>query len=198
MIKFDNPCKETPYLVFKDKYNDALRAKQKNIEALSISSYSPEYNEVNARFVNLKYISDKKFIFFSNYNSPKSQDFYAHNQITGLIYWSSINVQIRIKAHIEKTSREYNKAYFAQRDDRKNALAISSEQSSKIATYAAVQKNYERSLKNNNLRKCPEFWGGYSFTPYYFEFWEGHSSRLNKRVVYKKNGHNWDQLLIQP
>jgi pyridoxamine 5'-phosphate oxidase len=48
------------------------------------------------------------------------------------------------------------------------------------------------------LKKCPEFWGGYAFTPYYFEFWEGHQSRLNKREVYKKNDDNWKHLILQP
>ena len=32
----------------------------------------PEKSEVDSRYVNLKFIECKKFIFFSNYNSPKS------------------------------------------------------------------------------------------------------------------------------
>ena len=64
MIQFNNISQETPYLVFKDKYEDSLRAKQKNIEAISISSYSSSRNEVNARFVNLKFVNNKDFIFF--------------------------------------------------------------------------------------------------------------------------------------
>ena len=37
MIKFDNPCLDRPYLVFKEKYNESLIAKQDNIEAICIS-----------------------------------------------------------------------------------------------------------------------------------------------------------------
>ena len=51
-------------LVFKDKYTESLNAKQKNIEAISISSYSSDNEEVNARYVNLKFIKDREFIFF--------------------------------------------------------------------------------------------------------------------------------------
>ena len=178
MIQFDNINKETPYLVFKEKYTESINAKQKNIEAICISSYSSENKEVNARYVNLKIIDGNEFIFFSNYNSPKSIDFNSHNQITALIYWNNINVQIRMKAHIKRTSREFNQAYFAGRDEEKNALAISSEQSSIIDSYKAVQENYEVSLSKSDLSVCPDYWGGYSFTPYYFEFWEGHELSL--------------------
>ena len=198
MIQFDNINKEYPYLVFKDKYTESLKAKQKNIEAICISSYSLENKEVHARYVNLKFVKDKEFIFFSNYSSPKSQEFKTHNQITALIYWSSINVQIRMKACIKQTTREFNKAYFAGRDQKKNALAISSEQSVLIDSYQGVQKNYELSLKNSDLSECPDYWGGFSFTPYYFEFWEGHEKRLNKREAYEYQNGRWIHNFLQP
>tara|TARA_Y200000002_G_C22629653_1_gene641908 strand:+ start:377 stop:973 length:597 start_codon:yes stop_codon:yes gene_type:complete len=197
MIQFDNINEEIPYLVFKDKYEDSLKAKQKNIEAISISSYSTSGNEVNARYVNLKLVSGREFIFFSNYKSPKSQEFNQHNQIAALIYWSNTNTQIRMKAYIKQTNREFNKNYFAQRDKKKNALAISSHQSSPIASYEAMQKNYELSLMESDLTECPEYWGGYSFTPYYFEFWEGHESRLNKRETYELNNGKWIHGFLQ-
>ena len=197
MIQFNNISQETPYLVFKDKYEDSLKAKQKNIEAISISSYSSSRNEVNARYVNLKFVNNKDFIFFSNYKSPKSQEFNQHNQIIGLMYWSNTNTQIRIKAIIKQTSLEFNKNYFAKRDRKKNALAIASDQSSLITSYEALQKNYELSLKNSNLTECPEYWGGYSFTPYYFEFWEGHESRINKREAYELQNGNWIHSILQ-
>ena len=198
MIQFDNINNETPYLVFRDKYTESVNAKQKNIEAICISSYSSKNKEVNARYVNLKIIDGKEFIFFSNYNSPKSVDFNSHNQITALIYWNNINVQIRMKAHIKKTSREFNQAYFTGRDEEKNALAISSEQSNVIDSYKSVQENYEISLKNSNLSECPDYWGGFSFTPYYFEFWEGHEKRLNKREAYEEQNGKWVHSFLEP
>ena len=198
MIKFDNLSDETPYRMFKEKYEDSLKANQKIIEAICISSFSSIDNEVNARFVNLKFVKDKEFIFFSNYESPKSQDFISHNQITALIYWNSTNVQIRMKAKIKQTSKKFNMEYFAKRDRRKNALALSSSQSNKIASYEDVSKNYEKSLREGNLEQCPEYWGGYSFIPYYFEFWEGHESRLNKREVYEIKNNEWDYFILQP
>ena len=198
MIKFHNLNKERPYLLFKSKYNDALNSDEKNIEAISVSSFNTKMNEVDSRFVNLKFIENDKFIFFSNYKSPKALSFRSHNQITALLYWSSINVQIRIKATISKTSDEYNQNYFFNRSEEKNALAISSNQSRPIKSYIKVEENYNRTLKNDNLKKCPEYWGGYSFIPYYFEFWEGHQSRINKREVFAKTDGIWKHSFLQP
>ena len=198
MIKFTNLSQKTPYLKLKEKYDDALVADQKNIEAISISSYSKALNEVNSRFVNLKFIDSNNFIFFSNYRSSKSYEFSDHTQVTALIYWNTINTQIRIKAKIKKTSREFNNNYFLNRSEKKNALAISSNQSMPIDSFESVIKNYNKSLKSDNLKKCPEYWGGYSLTPYYFEFWEGHESRLNKRDRYEMQKGDWNHSILQP
>ena len=198
MINFINLCKEAPYQKFKQKYDEALNADQKGIEAISISSYNKEISEVDSRYVNLKFITNDEFIFFSNYDSPKASAFNSHNQIAALVYWPSINVQIRMRAKIKRTTDEYNQNYFFNRSEEKNALAISSSQSKPIDSYSQVKENYNKSLKNDDLKKCPEFWGGYSFTPYYFEFWKGHESRLNKREAYEKSDDSWKHLTLQP
>jgi len=198
MIIFKDMIQDAPYLYFKKKYNEALNANQKNIEAISISSYSNSLKEVNSRFVNLKYVKNMEFIFFSNYNSPKANEFSEHNQITALIYWNSTNLQIRLKANIHKMTKDFNNVYFQSRSPKKNALAISSNQSKPIDSYSQVKENYNRSLESDDLKKCPEYWGGYSFTPYYFEFWEGHESRINKREVFDKIDGIWKHSFLQP
>ena len=198
MIKLNNLNQERPYQLFKEKYDDAIDAGEKSIEAISISSFNKEMNEVDSRYVNLKFIKNDEFIFFSNYHSSKASSFDSHNQIAALLFWSSINVQIRMKAKIKKTSKEFNQKYFSDRSEKKNALAISSKQSKQISSYSEVKENYIRSLKNDNLKKCPEYWGGFSFIPYYFEFWEGHELRINKREVYNNIDGIWKHSFLQP
>ena len=198
MIKFQNISTETPYLRLKEKYDLALSAGQKDIEAISISSFNKKFDEVDSRYVNLKFILNDEFIFFSNYDSPKASAFNSHNQVAALIYWHSINVQIRMKAKIKKTSKEFNQKYFFDRSEKKNALAISSNQSKLIESYTKVYESYKKSLEYDNLKKCPEYWGGYSFIPYYFEFWDGHESRINKREVFYKTNGSWKHSFLQP
>jgi pyridoxamine 5'-phosphate oxidase len=198
MIHFNNLNPEIPYQFLKEKYDEALNAGQRGIEAISISSYNKEIGEVDSRYVNLKFISNDEFIFFSNYNSPKAFSFNSHKQIAALLYWPSINVQIRMRAKIKRTSNEYNQKYFYDRSEEKNALAISSNQSKPIDSYNQVKENYNKSLKNDDLKECPKYWGGYSFTPYEIEFWEGNEFRLNKRNLYRKDNTTWNHYILEP
>jgi len=198
MITITNLNSSTPYRLFEKFYNEALARKQYSVEAIAISSYSQIKKEVDSRFVNLKFITDNEWIFFSNYESQKSIQFKENNQISALVYWNKINVQIRMKGMIKKTSKEFNQAYFSDRSEQKNALAISSDQSKVIESYDSVKKNYNKTLELDNLKECPNYWGGYSFTPYYFEFWEGHESRLNKREIFEINDNGWSHSILQP
>lgn len=198
MITFLNDSSEKPYIILKEKYLEAVLAKQKIVEAISIASFCSEKGEVDTRFVNLKIVDNKQFIFFTNYKSPKSIQFQSHNQIAVSIYWQNTNTQIRMKAHIKKTSKKFNNNYFSNRSKEKNALAISSNQSKPIESYQHVKDQFDKSLKYDNLSKCPDYWGGYSFTPYYFEFWEGHESRLNKRNIYRIENNDWNHFISQP
>ena len=198
MIQFQNLCQDTPYLIFKKKYEDALDAGQKNIQAISISSYNKIRHEVESRYVNLKLVKNDEFIFFSNYNSPKAVSFNTHNQISALLFWPSVNIQIRLKAKIEKTSIEFNQKYFLDRTKEKNALAISSNQSRPIRSFRQVKQNFDKAFMNDDLTICPKYWGGFSFTPYEIEFWEGNQYRLNERNLYKKDMDKWNHLILEP
>ena len=198
MIEFNNLHQEIPYQLLKKKYDEAVDAGQKGIDAISIYSYNKEINIVDSRFVNLKFINNDEFIFFSNYESPKAAAFKSHNQMAALIYWPSINVQIRMKAKIKKTSDEFNQKYFFDRAKEKNALAISSKQSKKIGAFVQVKENYNKSLNNDDLKTCPRYWGGYSFKPYEIEFWEGNEFKLNKRNLYTKDNIGWNHFILEP
>ena len=123
MIEFISLSQKIPYLLFKEKYDEALEKNQKNIEALSISTFNKLDNEVDSRFVNLKFVDKDNFIFFSNYNSSKAFAIESHNQISGLFFWSSTNTQIRMKAMVKKTSNEYSQKYFFNRSEKKKCLS---------------------------------------------------------------------------
>ena len=102
-------------------------------------------------------------------------------------------------ARIKKTSEKFSDNHFKNRNSTKNALAISSNQSNRIASYQEVEKKYYRNLESDiDLSVRPSYWGGYSFEPYYFEFWEGHESRINKREVFDKIDDVWKHSFLQP
>ncbi len=198
MIVFQNESTEKPFVKLKKFYEDAVLEDQKIVEAISVSSYCSKNKEVNSRYVNLKFVDRQKLIFFSNYNSPKARQFKNHRQASISIFWNTINVQVRMKGFIEQMSYDFNKKYFSKRSQAKNALAISSNQSMKIDSYDEVIKKYESTLKYEDLTLCPDYWGGFEFTPYYIEFWQGHQSRINRRVVFEKNSDSWDEYFLEP
>ena len=56
MIKFINIINSEPYNLFEKFYKQALDHNEKFIEAISVSSYDKTSNQVDSRYVNLKYI----------------------------------------------------------------------------------------------------------------------------------------------
>ena len=62
MIKITDINNSEPYILFNNLYNKALIKNQKNIEAISVSSFDRNLNEVQSRYVNLKYLQDNKWI----------------------------------------------------------------------------------------------------------------------------------------
>lgn len=199
MINFKLLNNSEPYKIFKSFYDKAHSSNQESIEAVSISSYETNSNEVNSRYVNLKYIDDEDWVFFTNYESPKANQFKSHNQVACIFFWNRINLQIRIKATIKKIDPASSDDYFKKRDEKKNALAIASSQSEKIDSYESVLKKYDNIVNDKiNLSERPAYWGGYSFTPYYFEFWEGQSARINKRVAFYYDKSTWYKNFLQP
>ena len=170
MTKFVDIKNIDPIILFKEKYEDAKQADQKNIEAICISSFNKTKKEVDSRFVNLKFVDGDE----------------------------SINTQIRFKAKIKRTSVKFNKKYFKKRSSEKNILAISSNQSNEIASFKNVLEKYENVKNNYNNTECPDHWGGFSFKPYEIEFWEGNEFRLNKRTLYRFQEKSWHSLILEP
>ena len=146
MIEFTNLSKELPYQEFLEHYKKAESLQQNYIEAACISSFSKSSNEVDTRFVNIKSINDESFIFYSNYNSPKALQFLEHKQISAVFFWHKTNTQIRIKASIKKLDSNISDLYFKKRSRKKNALAISSNQSKVVKSYEAVELAYKNAL----------------------------------------------------
>ena len=200
MFEAINIPKLKPYEGFLDYYAKALKLNQSSIEAMVVSSFSKELNQTNSRFVNLKIINSTDFIFFSNYESPKAREFNLNNRVSCLFFWNKINLQIRMNGIISKTDSNFSDDYFFNRSKEKNGLAVSSNQSNKIKSYQSVKDKYKATMDSDiDLNLRPDYWGGYSFKPYYFEFWEGQKHRLNKRTVYECfENDNWNKSYLEP
>lgn len=200
MIQFKNLKNNHPFVKLKEIYDVAVSFEQKSIEAMALSTLDQTCLEVNSRYVNAKFIDGDKIIFFSNYESVKAKDINSNNTVSCLFYWDSVRVQIRIKGIITMCDPSFSDEYFKNRDQKKNALAISSNQSKKIESYEDVIKKYNYILNKdrNFLESRPIYWGGYMIEPKYIEFWNGHDSRLNKREVMTLDNNIWVSHYLEP
>lgn len=197
MINYSNASNEAPYRKFKQLYELALDKKQNNIQAICISSINKKTSQPNSRYVNLKFINGKEWIFFSNYNSPKAKEFAMNKEISALFFWDSINSQIRLRGKIFKTDEDFSDKYFSQRNKEKNILSIISDQSKILDSYESLEKRF-KDFKQSELIVRPKHWGGFSFIPSYFEFWSGHKNRLNKREVFELDEGGWSKYYLEP
>ena len=197
MIDINNDKNNEPLAKFIKEYELALRLDQSNIEAACLSSISQNYTP-DARFVNIKYINSNEFIFFSNYTSKKGRDIDFINKVALTFFWHKTNVQIRIQGSISKLIDERSDYHWVKRDNNKNALSISSQQSCEAESYESIIKKHKTVLENTNIMKRPKYWGGYAIEPIYYEFWQGNEYRINKRIAYRKDKQNWKNYFLQP
>ena len=199
MIRFkDN--NHPPILHLQQIYREARKKSQSSIDAITISSIDMQKLKPNSRIVNLKKIEKNQFIFYSNYIGKKSREFSENANVSCVIFWDTINMQIRISGKIRKQSKDKSNKHFNKRNKKKNLLAIMSNQSEKIYDFKEYEKKYlEFCHSNKNISlKRPSHWGGYVIRPDYFEFWTGNEHRLNKREVYEKKYNGWKKYFLEP
>lgn len=182
----------------KRKYDLAINEGQQSIDAMVVSTIDEAGNKPNSRYVNAKYIIGNEIIFFSNYKSAKAKEIESNNSVSCIFYWNLINTQIRLKGAVNKTPSLFSDEHFKKRDNKKNAIAVSSRQSEKIESFEKVKEQYKNVLNVNSILSRPDYWGGYSINVDYVEFWEGSDYRLNNRRVFSLKDNLWEFYFLQP
>jgi len=178
------------------------KAKKENIiepNAMVLSTISKN-NLLNSRTVLLKNITDKGFIFFTNYESRKANDIMHNNNVSLVFLWKKIERQVIIKGKAVKITKLDSKKYFDSRPEKSKIAAWASKQSKELHNSNDLIKrfkNFENKFKNK-LIPYPDFWGGYIIHPNSIEFWQGRSSRMHDRILYEKEKNNWNINRLYP
>ena len=188
-----NPIKE-----FKNWFEFAKNNEVVEPNAMVLSTFND--NSINSRTVLLKDISNEGFIFFTNYTSRKGIDIQKNNNVSSVFLWKKIERQVVIKGIASKIKTKDSVEYFNSRPRKSKIAAWASKQSSKLENSTDLIKRFkyfENKFKNEDI-PYPEFWGGYLIKPISIEFWQGRSSRMHDRILYKKNSKNWELCKLYP
>ena len=189
----------SPFELFRKWFWTAKEYQLPEHNAISLSTIDQNGNP-DSRMVLLKRISDKGFVFFTNYESPKSKQIKNHPYVAFTLHWASFERQIRVKGQVERLSANESDDYFDSRPDGSKIGAWASPQSKPIPNRQYLDNlkaDYDAMFEDKPIRR-PDFWGGFFIRPHLIEFWQGQPDRLHDRFEYTKGDSGWEVRRLAP
>jgi len=191
---------ENPILQFEKWFNEALQSNALEPSAMTLATISAN-GKPSARIVLLKGISNKRFYFFTNYQSQKGQELENNPACALTFFWPELERQVRISGVAERATAQESDQYFQSRPRGSQIGAWASPQSVVIKDRSLLEsrvKEIEERFKNDKALPRPKQWGGYAVSPFEIEFWQGRPSRLHDRVLYTLIEGKWKINLLAP
>tara|TARA_B100001142_G_scaffold189004_1_gene188151 strand:- start:265 stop:915 length:651 start_codon:yes stop_codon:yes gene_type:complete len=154
-----------------------------------------------SRVVLLKALTDRGFVFYTNYQSEKGLAIARHPKVGLSFFWPPLERQVIIKGLIQKTPSDLSDEYFNSRPKGSQLGAIVSDQSNVISDRTIIEAKLnalEIQYKNEEIPR-PDNWGGYLVIPKSIEFWQGRPNRLHDRIrCHLRQTGLWDLERLAP
>lgn len=188
-----------PFEQFSIWFNEAVAAQIFEPNAMLLGT-ATQHGKPSGRTVLLKRFDSDGFRFFTNYNSAKSVELLANPSCFLHFFWRELERQIFIRGHASKMDDAESDAYFASRPYKSQIGAWASEQSSTIESRQVLESRFAEfeSKYGEGSVPRPTFWGGFLVKPDALEFWQGRRSRLHDRILYTKDGDEWEISRLSP
>lgn len=195
----ENTIDKNPFTQFEKWFKEAIDAQVPEPNATTLCTSNSEHIP-SARIVLLRDFNETDgFIFYSNYNSRKGKDLEENPNACINFFWPQLERQIRISGTITKHSPKAADIYFKSRPLESRIGAWASAQSEKISNREVLEDNFKKiEEKFGSDIPRPEWWGGYSFKPSEFEFWQGRPNRLHDRILFSMVGNEWKTYRLSP
>ncbi len=195
----ENDIAAHPFNQFEFWFNEALDNDFYDPNAMTLATALN--NKPAARILLLKGLTEKGFVFFSNYLSRKGKELAANPNGALLFFWDKLERQVRVEGIIEKISAAESDEYFHTRPKESRIGAWASPQSNIIESRSLLDDNVarlSRQYANTDKVPRPEHWGGYILIPDYLEFWQGRANRLHDRIAYRLENNKWKISRLAP
>tara|TARA_Y100000590_G_scaffold375638_1_gene440700 strand:- start:9132 stop:9755 length:624 start_codon:yes stop_codon:yes gene_type:complete len=191
---------DDPIKLFKIWMLEAEKKEINDPNALSLATANSN-NEPRVRMVLLKGISQKGFIFYTNFNSPKSNDLKNNAKASMCFHWKSIQRQIIISGAVNRVSDKDADVYFNSRPYESRIGAWASNQSkamNKREEFLKKIEDYKKKYNDVNNVPRPQHWSGWCLNPLSIEFWLGDKFRIHERLKYSKISNGWKKEILYP
>lgn len=189
----------SPLEFFRTWFEQALHSEVKEPNAMTLATVT-EDGRADARIVLLKGIEDGGFQFYTNYSSRKGKELEKNPNACLVFFWSELERQVRIRGKVSFLTKAQSEEYFHSRPFDSQIGALASSQSEPVGDRKSLEEAFEKLRKEYEGKKVPlpETWGGYILHPSEIEFWQGRSSRLHDRILFRKEGDSWTKTRLQP
>ena len=189
-----------------DAWNDFYEKEKELVEldpnAALVSSVDAEGNP-NARVILIKDVSNKGFVFYTNYQSQKGKELFHNNK--GHLTWYSRaqGVSIRIQGEVQKIDASISDNYFASRDRNAQISASISKQSETVESREVLDVEFKKFADNYEGKEIPrpDHWGGVIIQPEKVEVWKSrddYKTRLHDRIVFTLSNDQWIKSRLYP
>ena len=191
---------DDPIELFKKWMSEAEKSEVNDPNALSLSTVSST-NEPSVRIVLLKGLNQKGFVFYTNLNSPKSQDMKKNSKAAMCFHWKSLQRQIRISGTVTQVSDSEADIYFKSRPYESRIGAWASNQSATMHEREDLLKKiaeFKKKYSDEKNLPRPKHWSGWCLNPISIEFWLGEEFRIHERLRYNKISNKWKKEILYP
>ena len=190
---------KNPIELFKKWFFEAEASEINDHNAVAIAT-SDEANQPSVRMVLLKGLSEKGFVFYTNFNSKKGSDLKFNKKASMCFHWKSLRRQVRVIGFVEKVTDKEADEYYNSRPYKNKIGAWASSQSQTLAKREDFIKKineYEKKYPSNNVPRPPH-WSGWRLLPSEIEFWLDGEGRIHERLNYIKENGEWKKELLYP